>query len=246
MPGPVFEMPTSPAGWDGSSAQLVRIIDPLGDAIAWFAPELGGCCVGFAVRRAGVSADAQFSSWRHIVVGSTANPHFGTRENGESTTGSPWHFVERDPASCTIDWMPEETLSAERWNMTASLADTRLSLSLRFQNMGPTPIQSGIGLRLVLSSLPELFHLKGGQAIGDESATFRDKMNTSQGQSGRIVLVVESDLGTSTIQTEDMGSGINCTIADRRGERYLPIVEPGGSRRLSVLIGFWQPQPGHV
>lgn len=246
MPGPVFEMPASPLGWEGSSAQLVRIIDPLGDAIAWFAPERGGCCVGLAVRQAALPTEARASSWRDIVVGSAANPYFATTENGDSTTGSPWRFVERDPASCKLGWWSKGESPAQHWEVTAFLADARLSLFLRFQNTGTTPVRTGVGLRLVLSSLPDAIHRKAGQASGDAPAISRDTMNASQDQHDRIVLVVESELGTSTVRTEQAGNEIDCTITDHHVQEHPPIVEPGRSRCLSVQIGFWETQSDHV
>jgi hypothetical protein len=128
---------------------------------------------------------------------------------------------------------------AEHWELTALLADARLSLLLTVQNAGATPIQTGVRLRVMLSSLPEI--------IVQSPGSNRDDHRTSpKEQDDRTVLVVESDPDTSTIHTEHMGNEICCTITDYQGQEHLPIVEPGGLRRLSVLIGLSQAQSDHV
>lgn len=45
--------PRTPPGWEQDEKRLLRFADPEGGAIAWIAPELGGNCIGYAVRRAG-------------------------------------------------------------------------------------------------------------------------------------------------------------------------------------------------
>jgi len=45
--------PRTPPGWEADEGRLLRFADPSGAAIAWFAPEFGGNCIGYAVRRAG-------------------------------------------------------------------------------------------------------------------------------------------------------------------------------------------------
>lgn len=48
-----IDTPAGPPGWEGRGAQLIRIVDPLGGAVAWLAPDCGANCVGYAVRRPG-------------------------------------------------------------------------------------------------------------------------------------------------------------------------------------------------
>ena len=44
-------VPRTPPGWEQDAGRLLRFADPDGEAIAWLAPEFGGNCVGYAVRR---------------------------------------------------------------------------------------------------------------------------------------------------------------------------------------------------
>jgi aldose 1-epimerase len=44
--------PRTPPGWEQNERRLVRFADPDGGAVAWIAPEFGGNCIGYAVRRA--------------------------------------------------------------------------------------------------------------------------------------------------------------------------------------------------
>lgn len=43
--------PVAPPGWEEARDQLVRIVAPGNNAIAWLAPDFGGNCVGYAVRQ---------------------------------------------------------------------------------------------------------------------------------------------------------------------------------------------------
>src|SRR5215218_10451897 len=100
-----FDTPAGPPGWAGQGAELLRIVDPTGRAIAWLAPGLGGNCVGYAVRRAGDATGC----WRHILR--TGSPRdlradllaYGCAILGPGTDGqhqahrAAWQFVERDP-----------------------------------------------------------------------------------------------------------------------------------------------------
>lgn len=45
--------PATPPGWEAASDTLIVLDDPAGGARAWFAPEIGGNTVGFAVREGG-------------------------------------------------------------------------------------------------------------------------------------------------------------------------------------------------
>src|SRR4051812_45347463 len=58
-----FDTPPAPPGWAGHGAELLRIVDPLGRAIAWLAPGFGGACVGYAVRQ----SEGEDGPWRQIL-----------------------------------------------------------------------------------------------------------------------------------------------------------------------------------
>src|SRR5690242_5433308 len=100
-----FDTPPAPPGWAGQGAELLRIVDPLGRAIAWLAPGFGGACVGYAVRQ----GNDEHGPWHQILR--AAGPRalrdapldYGCTILGP-TSAEPaaarlarWRFVERDP-----------------------------------------------------------------------------------------------------------------------------------------------------
>jgi len=230
--GAVFDMPAFPAGWDESSAQLIRIIDPLGEAIAWFAPELGACCAGYAVREVGSSSHSR-ALWRDIIIRSTANQAVTSGENDDDAPDSRWRFVDRDPASCTLDRTLVRGSRVAHWRMTAALTDARLSLFLLVHNAGIEPIQAGARLRVALSSPPRI----AARLADDASRACPDATATEQNTGRQIVLTVDADPGPGTVLTESAHEATTCTIADHRLKDSLPVILPGEFRRLSVLIG---------
>lgn len=235
MTGPVLDMPASPSGWEESSAQLVRIIDPLGEAIAWFAPEFGGCCAGYAVRQAGDLARDR-AAWRDIIVGSRSMPSVVLREGQGGTNASRWRFVERDPALCTMDWTPHDA-QGECWQTTASITDGQLSLAIRVQNTGSLPIQTAIRLRLVLASIPGIA-IRSVISVHDHDAdTHRGGGLTFREQQDGTALIVESSPNTSTVLIEPVGNEVFCTIADYQVQDAPPVIQPDAYRYLSILIG---------
>jgi hypothetical protein len=234
---PVFDMPASPSGWHASPESLLRIIDPLGEAIAWFAPELGACCAGFAVRLPEATTSRAQLEWRDIVVASK-------RERSEVVTGnaeggaSRWHFVERDPASCTMEWIPDQNRYGERWRMTASLTDARLSLLLQVHNSGTEPLGTRYRLRLLLSSPPRITPpASGDMEKGQAVATPWDKTTKLEGP-GRIQLAAYADFGHTSVWTEPIDGNTRCTIASHGSMEPLPVIPPGESRQILVVIGM--------
>ena len=55
--GHAFDLPAAPPGWDEASRPPIRIVDPMGGAVAWLPPDVGAICVGFAVRDALAAGD---------------------------------------------------------------------------------------------------------------------------------------------------------------------------------------------
>lgn len=231
MTGAVFDMPAAPTEWDGSSLNLIRIIDPLGEAIAWFTPEHGACCAGYAVRQVNAPAHSE-TPWRDIVTGSTSVPTVTIRENDDDTTHSRWRFVERDPASCTLDWTRDSGSRSEHWQLTAALTDARLSLDLLIHNAGTEPIQTGACMHLVVSSPSGIV----ARLAGDASGGCPDDDTVQRNESRPIMLAVDADPGPGTVQTEVAREKTRCTISDHRLKDPVPIIEPGAFRRLSVVI----------
>lgn len=232
MRGAVFEMPAFPAGWDGSSLDLIRIIDPLGDAIAWFAPDHGASCAGYAVRELGATAHA-LPLWRDIVIGSPSNPTVTMTEDDDDSADVRWRLMERDPASCTMDWTLASGAHVEYRRLTAALTDGRLSLVLLVQNVGAEPIQARAHLRMAVTSPPRIVtrsadHVSRSRA--DNDSTPRDLVHP-------IVLTVDADPSPGTAETTIEGTTAICTASGHSRTAPLPVIQPGMSRRLSVLIG---------
>src|SRR5918999_467527 len=113
----VIDTPAAPPGWEDARAQVVRLVDPLGRAVAWLAPGAGGGCIGFAVRPSGERG----AEWVHIfqpapptawlgrageageIAGGGVHCTFAEVESGgvHRTLGA-WQFVERDPTTVTL------------------------------------------------------------------------------------------------------------------------------------------------
>lgn len=122
--------------------------------------------------------------------------------------------------------------------MVASLADTWLSRLLEIQDLGTQPFQTVARLQLVLSSSPEITIRTARPRDIIDSGFHRDGNATRQNQGGGIMVVIDSDLGSSTVQTEPFGDEIKCTIEGYQLKNPLSVIEPGESRRLSVVIGI--------
>jgi len=96
----VYRTPPGPGGRSGTD--VVRVVDPLGLAIAWVVPALGGACVGFSVRE-----DAG-QTWRPMLEGDgeggDAAPGIEPLVRLDDDTAVParlsgmtWTMLERDP-----------------------------------------------------------------------------------------------------------------------------------------------------
>ena len=232
MTGAVFEMPASPTYWDGPALNLIRIIDPLGEAIAWFSPDHGACCAGYAVRAASGVTRSE-TSWRDIVAGSPSNPTVTASEHDAAATDASWRFVERDPASCTLDWTLNTGEHVEHRRLTATLTDARLSLVLLVHNAGGKPIPAGARMRIALTSPPTIVN----RSAVDASPPSPDDDPRHLHTDSRIVLTVDADPGPGTVRTDVVRETIHCHISDHPSGEAVPTIQPGMVRRLSVLIG---------
>lgn len=105
---PVFAIPAPPEPW--VSEGMVRIVDPLGTAVAWVAPALAGACVAFSTRHPGTGA------WHPVLLSdSSANLDPDGTLGIEALVGGPdgavrpariassgWTMQERDPTSVGV------------------------------------------------------------------------------------------------------------------------------------------------
>lgn len=169
----VFDTPAAPPGWEGSGVDLIRIVDPLGGAIAWLAPDLGANCVGFAVR----TSRGRDVGWTHILrsggprallarpdcygcaVLSTPPRRRPDANASRWLRDAPalrrWRFIERDPTAAVLettvpfvagDDSRGDQPSGLRLRLTALLDDAALSLVLVAHNEGAGAIFVGLGL----------------------------------------------------------------------------------------------------
>ena len=165
----VIDTPAAPPGWEDARARLVRIVDPLGRAVAWLAPAHGGGCVGFAVRPAG----AHGTDWVHVFH---AEPSPTLREApqgggcgvccalvdaGPGAAKAPaggWRFVERDPTAATLATALVGNAtgaagghdSGVHLSFSADLTDGALALHLVAENRATEVRKLHLGLRLAL------------------------------------------------------------------------------------------------
>ncbi len=237
MTRPVFDMPASPSGWHASSESLLRIIDPLGSAIAWLAPELGACCAGYAVRLPEDVTSRSQPEWRDIIVASKRERSAVITGNDEGGA-SRWHFVERDPASCTMEWIPDQNPHGERWRVTASLTDARLSLQLQVHNTGITPLRTRYRLRLLLSSPPRILLPREGALEEGQAVNAPRHITAGLEGTGRIWLAGYSDFGHTSVWTEPIGGNTRCTFTSHGSMEPLPVIPPGESRQILIAIGM--------
>jgi len=184
----VIDTPLGPPGWEDGRAHLVRIVDPWGRAVAWFAPDFGGICVGFAVRPSG----RREGGWVHVLH--AAGPDGPQHSSGASGLGvcyaprsvapapriadpcdaplptQPWQFIERDPTAVILETTVstavgdhrEHTDDAVRLRLTARLDDGTLGLTLDAWHHGAEPIPLQLGFRAIFAT--DLF--RGGVSVG--------------------------------------------------------------------------------
>lgn len=163
----VIDTPPAPPGWEDARANVVRIVDPLGRAVAWLAPAFGGRCVGFAVRPPGERG----TEWVHVFH--SADPaalRAAPRETGcgvrctlavEGACGATvseddWRFIERDPTTATLattlggDAMgdPAGRYGGVQVHFCAALHDGALALDLCAENRAATALRLHLGMHL--------------------------------------------------------------------------------------------------
>lgn len=149
-----FETPPAPSGWTGPGATLIRIVDPLGGATAWLAPDYGGACVGYAIRRAGDdTAWAQVlrvgspREWRDDPAGIGIAVVGPTADDAAAASAARWLLVERDPTAATC----AARVGPVRLLLTARLDAASLHLDLRAEPAGETAQTVSLGLRLTFA-----------------------------------------------------------------------------------------------
>lgn len=238
MPGSRFNLPAAPTGSDFSSDHLVRIVDPLGDAVAWFAPEAGAACAGFSIRQVKGYFPDQRLMWRGIVTGSAiayVSPLTCPEETNNGRTSSIWRFVERDPSSCTMDRIIGEGSQTGYLRLVASLADARLSLSVREVSSGHHPPNvTSVRLRLACTSTPDIT-LRSGAIHMPQS---RPGCVGHEDHDERISVAVESAPSVCTVETDHLGGQPSCTVIYLEPLEGRSIVSTSEYHAFTVSIGL--------
>jgi hypothetical protein len=237
VPGSRFNLPAAPTGSDFSSDHLVRIVDPLGDAVAWFAPEAGAACAGFSIRQVKGYFPDQRLMWREIVTGSAiayVSPLTCPEEIDHGRTSSIWRFVERDPSSCTMDRIIGEGSQTGYLRLVASLGDARLSLSVREVSSGRPPNVTSVRLRLTCTSTPDIT-LRSGAIHMPQS---RPDGVGHEDRDERITVAVESPPSVCTVETDHLGGQPSCTVTYFEPLEGRSIVSNSERHGFTVSIGL--------
>lgn len=171
----VFETPSPPERW--IARDVIRIVDPLGTAIAWVDPALAGACIGFSVR------EGPARPWRQIV---RSDPPERIAEGGSlglapvligdaarpaDASATRWLMLERDPIGVTIGSVDRRDEShvivgcderaVEMAVIGAQFAGFRLDLAggddVRWDRLGPGRLEGSDGLgRIAINHSPRL------------------------------------------------------------------------------------------
>lgn len=229
-----FDTPVAPPGWVGMGAELLRIVDPTGRAIAWLAPGFGANCVGYAVRQ---DAPAP-GRWRHLLRAGgprdlRAHPLdsgcvvLGPELGGDgSAHDAAWRFVERDPtaATCSVH------CGGIRLELMAWLEDAALHLDLLATNEGSESVTLAPGLRLCFADEyhDDISPRLDGQAFTLMDAEHGTRMHVDLDAAGAHQLRgLRLAGGGFAVEARDTGvTGIKC--------------DPGGRVRIGVVVTpFW-------
>lgn len=149
-------MPAAPHGWASSTEHLIRIIDPLGQAIAWVAPGRRDAVVGFSVRMERPGEDSSLSRWKDVIVAPTAPAHTPESQSKGDDNPAYWTLVERDPTACALESRVAQPGTVETRRFSALVSDARLTLVLDMEGHDGSASLSHFHLNLRLSSLPTI------------------------------------------------------------------------------------------
>ncbi len=156
----VIDTPAAPPGWEDARSQLIRVVDPLGGAVAWLAPAAGGRCVGFAVRLGGAVGTPWFQVFHAATTGTAPSdpraagcglacaPAAG--EPGDDlAAGAAWRLDERDPTAAALVATSGEPAGVSL-RFSAALDDGMLTLAAAIGNRATGERRLRLGLLLAL------------------------------------------------------------------------------------------------
>lgn len=196
----VYRTPPGPGGRSGTD--VVRVVDPLGLAIAWVVPALGGACVGFSVRE-----DAG-QTWRPMLEGDgeggDAAPGIEPLVRLDDDTAVParlsgmtWTMLERDPTRVITTCVG----CADRHTVAVGCEDGDLEIALTGDRF--------VGLRLTIPGAGEHNLEEGVEGRSRSSAPFLYRLGTS--------LVIESAGDLARVVAERQSAVIDYVSHRARG-----------------------------
>lgn len=166
--GPAFALPSIPPEWDAVDA--VRIVDPVGKAIAWFAPGFGARCLGFSAwddRLSGAwvqvfspatrdAADHAIRRGCEVTIDVSADKIHESGDGPVMAVRIPerWTMRERDPTSTRLEAVMSSQAEggadalALRLQLDASLDDGRLFFAVGATNIGTAACLTRLGLQM--------------------------------------------------------------------------------------------------
>lgn len=230
-------------GWASSSPHLIRIADPLGEAIAWFAPKLGASCVGYFVRAEPMSPSRN-ARWQEVISRSTlirSSASKSSLQTDDVDQEGKWQFVERDPTSCMMNWSIGSGIHAENWTLAASLDNAKLLLTLSIQNLGSRSIATGAQLRLAFA-VPEGAMFRAisppENAVDEDLNDDRDSLDTKGRQ---VEIAVDTTSYGLETGSEHLEQGSGHSVVHRQINWHAPLLNPNECRHFSVQVGLAHP-----
>lgn len=227
----VIDAPSGPPGWEESCAHLIRIVDPSGRAVAWFAPEYGAMCAGFAMRasdRRGVKWTQMFHAIEPPSPAPKPLPPLAA--NGcivrcALRADSPlpmqsWQYIARDPTAVVMettiptngdDCRCGDGDSSLHLRLTARLDDATLMLDLEANNTGTRAISPHLAFQVSYAQ----------RLTGNTGASLQFVTTTTMGQYAQSLVTspdIASDEYVSALPTETVP------------------LEPGGRVRIGIVF----------
>ncbi|HEY8598791.1 MAG TPA: hypothetical protein VIL85_10190 [Thermomicrobiales bacterium] len=222
-----FDTPPAPPGWAGQGAELLRIVDPRGRAIAWLAPGFGGACVGYAVRQ----GDDDHGLWHQILRAAgpralrAAPLDYGcvplgpTPAEPEAARLARWRFVERDPtaATCAVQ------CDTVRLTLSTRLDDGALHLDLLATNAGQTAVSLALAFRLCFADNLHVENTAGATRLHSDDGTTRLTLHAAD----------------NTAPRWQVGEIAGASIAIEAHTTAAPgaMIAPGAELHLGVVVG---------
>lgn len=261
----VIDTPGAPSDWEDARAELVRIVDPLGRAVAWLAPAHRGRCVGFAVRPSGERGTAWVQLFPAASPRESSAAGCGVHcallsddARGATALGRRWRFVERDPTAATLAASLEADAPAYardhvgglQLHFSAALNQGRLALDIVALNRAAHDLRLRLGLDLALLGVPLRdaagsipVELPGSPLRQDMADTRLDIAPHAVAKLGApttpVGVEVELVAGVSRLRYRAPGAADVVSLVACAGDEPggMVTVEAGGTIHMAVALG---------